>query len=153
MQEITARDAAVEDIPAMLGLLEQLYTLEPQFAFDEVVQREGLKLCIENPGLGRIILVTLEGKVIALANLQFSVSTAMGGLSLHIDDFVVDDDFRGKGVGTLLMDAIATMGKQMGAVRVTVNVDVANDRGLAFYRKAGFASLNLMRHQLVLADN
>ncbi len=147
MQEITARDATADDMGAMLGLLEQLYTIEPQFSFDETLQRQGLTHVLENPGLARIVLVEIDGRVIALANLQFSISTAMGGLSVHIDDFIVDEPFRKKGVGGLLMDAIATMSKQMGAVRLTVNIDVTNEAGLAFYSRSGFESVNLMRHQ------
>ncbi|MBF0171557.1 MAG: GNAT family N-acetyltransferase, partial [Nitrospinae bacterium] len=91
-----------------------------------------------------------DGRVIALANLQFSVSTAFGGLSVHIDDFIVDGPYRGKGVGGLLIDSIATMSKKMGAVRLTVNVDMGNAGGLAFYHRAGFESVNLLRHQVDL---
>lgn len=147
---VTLRPARQSDILSLVALLRQLFEIETQFAFDLDRHRAGIELILSRPELGRIIVAELDGGVIGMVNLQFAVSTAHGTLSVHIDDLVVDAAARGQGAGGALMEAAQVTAKELGAGRITVNVDPANASALDFYRRFGFSSLNLTRHAKVL---
>jgi GNAT superfamily N-acetyltransferase len=50
----------------------------------------------------------------------------------------VDPEFRGKGIGTLLMRALMAAAKDEGATKVGLQVDSENGAGLALYKSMGF---------------
>ena len=143
---VTLRPARQSDIPSLVALLRQLFEIETQFTFDPERPRAGLALILARPQLGRIIASETDGRIVGMVNLQFAVSTAHGSLSVHIDDLTVDAAARGQGVGSALMEAAYDVAKEIGAGRITVNIDPSNAPALAFYQRFGFTSLNLMRH-------
>ncbi len=52
---------------------------------------------------------------------------------------------RGRGVGTAVVQAVAEFVKRrLGWQRLTVDPDVSNTQGVAFWRKAGFAPVRLV---------
>lgn len=57
--------------------------------------------------------------------------------TLYIDDLCVDENCRGKHVGTLLFDYVMSFAKEQGCYDVTLNVWEGNDSARAFYEKMG----------------
>ncbi|MGN1423534.1 MAG: GNAT family N-acetyltransferase [Oscillospiraceae bacterium] len=57
--------------------------------------------------------------------------------TLYIDDLCVDENCRGKHVGTLLFDYVMRFAKAQGCYDVTLNVWEGNDSARAFYEKMG----------------
>ena len=55
---------------------------------------------------------TVDGEYAALANCNKNFSSFKARPLINIHDFIVHPDFRGKGVGLFLLDAIADYGKQ-----------------------------------------
>lgn len=144
------RQAQNEDILKLIELLIQLYTIEPQFTPNLPNQKKGLEMCLAMPELCRIVVVERDRQVVGMANVQFTVSTANGAMSAHIDDFIIDQAYRGSGAGKALMKVAIDTACEQGATRITVNIDVTNEPGLGFYRSMGFTTMNLMKHQLSL---
>ncbi|BDZ44692.1 acetyltransferase [Naasia aerilata] len=60
--------------------------------------------------------------------------------SLYIDRIVIDDEFRGGGVGRALYTAVFERAKQDGRAEVTceVNLQPPNPQSLAFHERMGF---------------
>lgn len=141
----TVREARMSDIQALTGLLGQLYRIETRFTPNAANQEKALRMCLDRPDYCRIIVAESGGDIAGMANLQLSVSTAEGRMSAHIDDFVIHERHRGKGVGQALFEAAREIAADADASRLTVNVDIDNGPGLKFFRKMGFESLNLMR--------
>ena len=55
-------DFATEaDLPAMATLLGELFTLESDFFADRDKQVAGLRLILENPALGRLFVLRVNG--------------------------------------------------------------------------------------------
>ncbi len=148
----TTRSARKTDLPALVRLLDQLYTVEPQFAPDREKQRMGLEMSLAHEKFCRIIIIENERKVAGMANVQFSVSTANGAWSAHIDDFIIDHAHRGKGLGRKLMGSVFEEATSFGATRITVNADLSNGPAMEFYRKTGFETMNLVKHQKPLPE-
>ncbi|WP_321288703.1 GNAT family N-acetyltransferase [uncultured Sunxiuqinia sp.] len=86
--------------------------------------------------LGFFALV--DGEFAALANCNKNFSTFKAKPLINIHDFVVHPDFRGKGVGRFLLDAIAGYGKDNGFCRVNLEVRHDNEKAQRLYQKASF---------------
>lgn len=59
-------------------------------------------------------------------------------VTLYIDDICVDENCRGKHVGTALYEYVKIYAKENGCYNVTLNVWDKNDAAFAFYEKCGF---------------
>lgn len=59
-------------------------------------------------------------------------------VTMYIDDICVDENCRGKHVGTALYEYVKTYAKENGCYNVTLNVWDKNDAAMAFYEKCGF---------------
>lgn len=58
-------------------------------------------------------------------------------LTLYIDDLCVDENARGKKVGTSLYNYVLQFAKEAGCYNVTLNVWACNNSALKFYEKCG----------------
>lgn len=60
-------------------------------------------------------------------------------LTLYIDDLCVDENARGKEVGTSLYNYVLQFAKDAGCYNVTLNVWACNNSALKFYEKCGLS--------------
>ena len=60
-------------------------------------------------------------------------------LTLYIDDLCVDENARGKNVGTSLYNYVLQFAKDAGCYNVTLNVWACNNSALKFYEKCGLS--------------
>ncbi len=60
-------------------------------------------------------------------------------LTLYIDDLCVDENARGKRVGTSLYNYVLQFAKEAGCYNVTLNVWACNNSALKFYEKCGLS--------------
>ncbi|MBN1907524.1 MAG: GNAT family N-acetyltransferase [Deltaproteobacteria bacterium] len=130
------RKGRLQDVPALVELLKELFTIEKDFEFDQTKQKAGLKMFLDKESDERIILVAeLDGEVIGMCSAQTLISTAEGARSTIIEDMVVKDGFRGQGVGKQIMDEIIAWTKSSGITRLQLLADKNNSRAIWFYRK------------------
>lgn len=57
--------------------------------------------------------------------------------SLYIDDLCVNENCRGKHIGTKLFDFVKDYAREIGCYNVTLNVWACNPGALKFYEKCG----------------
>jgi GNAT superfamily N-acetyltransferase len=62
----------------------------------------------------------------------------------------VDPEFRGKGIGTLLMRALMAAARDEGATKVSLQVDSENGAGLALYKSMGFRFHHSYNYRVLL---
>ena len=79
--------------------------------------------------VGFVHILLMESKNIACLKREKNV---------YIQDMVVDEKYRSKGTGTLLMGAVKQYGRDRGASFVRTQVFPMNEDGLRFYRRNGF---------------
>ena len=142
--------ATEADIPALSDLLSILFTQEAEFKPDDDAQRRGLSMIIRNPHSGAILVAREGEQVVAMVNLLFTVSTALGERVALLEDMVVAPAARGAGVGSALLEHALAYAQQQGARRVTLLTDHDNTAAQQFYAKAGFSRSPMvpMRRQL-----
>jgi ribosomal protein S18 acetylase RimI-like enzyme len=136
---LTIRPAEREDLDAMVSLLQALFSIEKDFTPDPDRQRRGLLLFLDGCGKHRSILVgEMEDRVIAMATVQILISTAEGGYVGLVEDVIVREDCRCRGVGLELMTALTSWAAQRGLTRLQLLADQHNQPALDFYRKMGW---------------
>ncbi len=138
MTAIRIEPASAADIPDLCGLLALLFAQEAEFAPDAGKQARGLRLVIEDPRVGRILVARADDAVVGMVNLLFTVSTAEGAPAMLLEDMVVRADHRGHGVGALLIDAAVALACETGCARITLLTDAGNADAQRFYGRAGF---------------
>lgn len=135
---MTIDPATEADLPALADLLRELFALESDFAPDRGKQLAGLRLILDDPGIGRLFVLRVGGKVAGMANALFTVSTAEGCRVLLLEDVIVSRAHRGKGLGRKLVEHVCEWAKAEGMPRVTLLADRDNAPALAFYERLGF---------------
>ncbi len=144
MDPLDVRPAVPADLDALVELLEELFELEADFRPDEVRQRRGLALMLEEPERRAVLVAEREGAVVGMVTAQLVVSTAEGGASALVEDMVVDAAWRGLGAGRALLEAIEAWARAPGATRLQLLADRENGPALAFYARMGWARTRLV---------
>lgn len=140
---VSIRSAEPADLNSLVSLLASLFAIEADFVFDESRQRRGLALMLENER-GRVLIAEAEGQVVGMCTGQLLVSTAEGGLSLLVEDVVVDERWRGRGIGRLLMAAISDWARTNKVSRLQLLADRDNIPAFDFYRILGWQTTGLI---------
>jgi ribosomal protein S18 acetylase RimI-like enzyme len=126
------------DLPAMVGLLRELFTIESDFAPDDVRQERALRLIMARPDQGRLFCARSGGRTVGMANVLLTISTAEGGPVAILEDVIVAPDCRGCGLGERLTRHVLDWAAREGLARVTLLADRDNVRAHAFYERLGF---------------
>ncbi len=85
-----------------------------------------------------VLLAYSEGRAVGIANCFLGFSTFNARPLINVHDLAVLPQFRGRGVGRLLLDAVVQKARALGCCRVTLEVQEANARARALYQEAGF---------------
>lgn len=141
---LTVRTARPSDLDALVGLLAELFALEPDFRADEARQRRGLRRMLEDPIRRRVLVAERDGAVIGMITVQIVVSTAEGGDAGLVEDLVVAAPHRGAGVGRRLLAAAEAWAEARGATRLQLLADRENALALGFYARVGWAPTRLV---------
>lgn len=137
------RTAVKKDIPRLIALLEQLFSIEEDFVFDRTRQQRGLELLFDSD-MAHIFAAEEGGIIIGMVTGQLVISTAEGALSLLVEDMVVDASQRHKGVGRSLLQALGMWAEKRGARRMQLLADLDNQPAFLFYERAGWSKTNLV---------
>ena len=126
------RKAEKKDIPDILDLIKELAEFEK--ALDEVtVTEEQLeKDGFSDNAVFKVILAENEEGALGMAFYFYSYST-WKGKCLYLEDIIVKDGYRGKGIGEKLFNSVVMEAKTIGAKRMQWQVLDWNDLAISFY--------------------
>jgi GNAT superfamily N-acetyltransferase len=143
--------ATVDDLPRLADLLAELFTLETDFHPERDKQLRGLQLILDNPALGRLFVLHMDGKVAGMVNALITISTAEGGHVLLLEDMIVHKEYRGGGLGRRLVEHVMAWAREQGMTRITLLADRGNRAALDFYRKLGYepSHMSVLRKSIV----
>jgi len=138
MSEIRFGPASAKDIPELVALLGILFDHEAEFTPDAAKQEAALKLLFADPKYGTVYAARDGKRVVAMASLLYTVSTAEGGRAALFEDLVVSPDYRKQGIGAKLLEYVIEQARAQGILRLTLLTDMQNERAQVLYRKLGF---------------
>jgi GNAT superfamily N-acetyltransferase len=143
--EPVIRDGMVSDIQQMVDLLKELFMIEADFQFDESIQYSGLQMFLDGCGKHRCVRVAgIQDRLVGMCTAQTLISTAEGGIVALIEDLVVNLEYRGRGIGTKLLQSVETWAGIRGIRRIQLLADKNNQTGLNFYAHQKWQSTELI---------
>lgn len=142
MSDLSIEPATLDDLPELTSLLGDLFSREPDFTPDPDKQLRGLRLILEQPSRGRIFVARNERMILGMINLLITISTAEGGFVLWLEDLVVHENYRGKGLGTRLVRHAIDFAREKNFLRITLLTDDL-DGARPFYAGHGFVESSM----------
>jgi ribosomal protein S18 acetylase RimI-like enzyme len=139
---LNIRLAYSDDIPAMVKLLSELFSIEDDFTIDAEKQFRGLELLLQSPQ-SIILIAEIQENIVGMITLQRMISTAIGEYVGIIEDVIVSASHRGCGIGTNLLETAIDEGNRRDWGRLALGVDLRNTKAIDFYQKYGFKTSNM----------
>lgn len=138
---VTLRPAEKQDSEAILRLIQELavFEKEPESVLLTVSD-------IELYGFGssplfQCLVAQVEQQVIGMA-LYYQRFSTWKGPTYHLEDLIVTEAYKGKGIGTQLYTAFIQMAYESGVERIEWNVLDWNTPAVGFYEKSGATVLH-----------
>ncbi|WP_064093507.1 GNAT family N-acetyltransferase [Rossellomorea aquimaris] len=107
---------------------------------DDTLDYEYFKETVENDN-GRVFIIEENQKVVAFTIIRKSQSprlnTVIQSESVFIEDFGVDEAFRGMGLGKLLFEEVVAFTKELGIMTLELGVWEFNQNAIGFYESMG----------------
>ena len=136
-EEVEVRAALKDDIASIHDLIAELADFE-NLQHQFVATIEDLEQGLTGENCAAEALVAELGEVIiGYAIFYPSYSTFIGKAGLWLEDLYVKPDFRGDGVGQLLILAVAKLAEERGCQRLEWSVLDWNERAIKFYESLG----------------
>ena len=140
---VTIRLAKMADIPQLVVLLEDLFTLEADFQVDQEKQVTGLALLIASQK-DAVFVVEVNNAVIGMCSVQTLISTAEGGTVGIVEDLIVNRAYRKQGAASSLLAEVLNWSERHGLKRLQLLADQNNSFALDFYKKQGWQTSQLI---------
>jgi GNAT superfamily N-acetyltransferase len=134
--QINVRPGLASDVPAIMQLVHELAEFEK--APDQVTNTAEAMLIDgfgENPVFGSFV-AEVDGEITGISVYYFRYST-WKGKRLYLEDIVVTESMRGKGIGKSLFDATVAEAKQTGCTGMMWQVLDWNQPAIDFYANYG----------------
>ncbi|MEX0966726.1 MAG: GNAT family N-acetyltransferase [Bacteroidia bacterium] len=134
MQASHIRKGAEKDLPQVHKLIYELAVFER--APEEMtltLEQLQLDFAAESPAF-HFFVAENDGKITGMALYFFTYST-WKGKTLYLEDLVVQENWRCKGIGSLLFEAVLNEAHRTGARRMAWQVLEWNNPAIEFYKK------------------
>jgi ribosomal protein S18 acetylase RimI-like enzyme len=131
---IVIRPAKREDCPAMMELVRELAV------FEKAPEQVTVTLAhFEESGFGQqpvwwAFVSEVDGKIVGMALYYIRYST-WKGQRMYLEDIIVSESYRGKGLGTKLMDALIREAQEKKFSGMLWQVLDWNEPAIQFYKK------------------
>jgi len=126
MNDVIIRKMTEEDIDQVLEIEKE--------SFKTPWSREAFVLELEKNQLARYIVAEKEGKVIGYGGLWLILDEA------HITNIAVSSQYRGQGIGKLIMEGLIEICEEKGINNMTLEVRKSNIVAQSLYKKYGFVN-------------
>ena len=136
MVNTTIRKANSDDVKDILRLLIELAVYEKEPDAVKITEKELIRDGFgENPKY-QCILAEADNTIVGLAFYTPRYSTWVGD-TLHLEDLIVTEKMRGKGIGTILYKSFLEEARRRDVNRVEWSVLDWNKPAIDFYKKTG----------------
>jgi GNAT superfamily N-acetyltransferase len=135
--KIKIRKAVATDCPRMLELVNELAIFEKAPEAVTVTLEHFVEMGFgKNPVWQALVAVDPFEKIIGISLCYMRYST-WKGLILYLEDLIVTESARGKGIGKMLFDSTVEEGRKLGACGIMWQVLEWNEPAINFYKKYG----------------
>ena len=139
----------IEDFKRVNELAKQVQELHVNWnpdlflSLDEVITKDNFENLIKGK---EIYVAKLNNEIVGYV--VFSIKEIENPImryrkQLNIEAICVDENCRGKGIGTLLLGQIKSIGKEQGCTDMYLTVNQENENAIKVYEKFGFKVKNI----------
>ena len=134
MDNINISKAKTDDFPEIFVLLQQLW---PDKKLDKERLKEAFDQGLENQ-FQEYLIAKYDGRTIGFVTLTIRSSLWQEGNLAHVDELIVDQEFRGEGVGTKLLNEITKLAKEKSCKKIELDSAFHRKESHSFYESLGF---------------
>jgi GNAT superfamily N-acetyltransferase len=148
------RVAVKEDCPRLLELVHELAVFEKAPEEVTVTLEEFVDAGFGTRPVWKAFVVETDGLIVGFALYYIRYST-WKGTRLYLEDLIVTEEWRGKGIGRLLFDQLIIEAREMGFNGMMWQVLDWNEPAINFYKKyeaaidAGWLNASLSKQQIL----
>ena len=137
MTPFTINSASESDVPVLLAMIRELAEFE-RLAHELEVTADSLRAALfgERP-VAAALLARVGDKPAGYAVYFQTFSTFVGRPGIFLDDLFVRPEFRKRGIGRALLEAVAKIGMEIGGGRFEWIALRWNENAFRFYRSLG----------------
>jgi ribosomal protein S18 acetylase RimI-like enzyme len=128
------RRCSLDDFEHVFPLLQQLW---PQKTLHGETVRELFSLGIKSPNVEYLCAV-VDSRIIGFCSMLIKYNLWQEGRLAHIDELVVDERFRGQGVGSRLVEAMTAAAQEKECKKIELDTAFHKEDSHRFYKHLGF---------------
>ncbi|MEL1239660.1 GNAT family N-acetyltransferase [Flavobacterium flavipallidum] len=125
-----------EDMKAVLKLIQELAEFEKEPDAVIVTEEDLIRDGFGNQPLFHVFVAEINSEIVGIAFFYYRYSTWKGKI-IHLEDLIVKNNMRGKGVGYALYSEIIKQAQRDKVKRIDWNVLNWNTPAIDFYEKTG----------------
>lgn len=130
------RKATMEDRERVIELLGTLLIPGGEVPESWSDETQIFRRLVENPDLGTILIAEVNGEVAGVTTLSYPTALRCCGLYSCIEENIVDERCRGRGIGGALLDAAIAEATARGCDEIQVNAP--GEKSYPLYLRHGF---------------
>ncbi|MDR3404694.1 MAG: GNAT family N-acetyltransferase [Chthoniobacter sp.] len=144
MKPLIIASATPDQIPSMATLFEaQLREHNIDSTVDGLVSV--LRVVAEQPQYGFILSATCDGVLVGVAYAACILSLEHCGWAGWLEELYVLPEWRGRGVGSQLLDTVIAGAKERGWIALDLEVDSGHQRVISLYARRDFQPVSRSR--------
>ena len=134
--EIIIRKATSSDMPQVLELIKELAIFEKEPDAVKISAKDLQNYGYGNSPMFECFVAVIASEIVGAALVYFRFSTWVGP-TIHLEDLIVKESMRSKGIGEKLYAAVMRYGYDKDVKRIEWNVIDWNEGAIKFYKKSG----------------
>ncbi len=148
---VKIRKARLEDLPYIIDLLNQLSPMSNYEKEKNNVSVKNAMINILNNDDYCMLVAEMDGKIVGTGTLLIQQNLSHGGRPYgHIENVVVDKDYRKRSIGEKIIENLVVKAKERNCYKVILNCSKEN---ITFYEKCGFFLTNEVEMRINLNLN
>ncbi len=125
-----------EDMAGVLSLIQELADFENESNAVVVTVADLVRDGFSSTSLFQVFVAEVDAQIVGIALYYYRYST-WKGKTIHLEDLVVKENWRGSGVGFALYSEVIKQGKKDKVRRIEWNVLDWNTPAVNFYKNSG----------------
>src|SRR5690606_14599782 len=135
--KIIFKEAGIEELENILTLIYRFYEVSPAEALAEKLKTSVMEL-IANPKYGKAWLISVDNYIAGYIVLTFGFSIEYNGKDALVDEFFIDESYRGKGIGKKALEFVTEYSKNNGINAIHLEVKEKHNKAKRLYEREGF---------------
>jgi GNAT superfamily N-acetyltransferase len=134
---VNVRPAVAQDAARIVELMHQLGYEVAAAAVADRLRRRGERR--------EVFVAARDDRVVGWAGVSTD-EPFVEGFGAHLEGLVVDEAFRGAGIGAALLEAAEAWARERGCAFMRVQSNVIRERAHEFYRRQGYGTIKAQYH-------